>query len=141
MARTMQCAGSHNYMKCFTHTRNRLTIYQRIIFLLLVCTTSFGNAFPQSARDSLLNRLKESRNDTERVDRMNGLAWYYVFSYIDTSIQIAKQSLELLRSISYPSGEGESYALLVLGLSQTGNFAESADFGLKGIDAMEKARD
>ena len=111
------------------------------IIYLLVFVFSLLSAFSQSEKDSLLNRLRVAKNDTERVDRMNKLAWYYVFSYIDTSIQIAKQSLKLAKSISYSSGEGESYVLLVLGLSQTGNFAESAAFGLEGISAMEKARD
>jgi|GEM_PF-754237 len=119
--------------------RSRFLFSGIIGVLLLVATSRY--AYPQSGRDSLLNRLNSTKSDTEKVNRLNDLAWYYVFTQIDSSVYYGKASLNLSKQIGYSQGIGISANTLLIGLSQSSNYSEAAEIGFSAIDEMKRVKD
>ncbi len=83
-----------------------------IISITLICGSDILHSFSfsqQNKIDSLLNILKTAKEDTTKVNLLNGICWEYKDISPDTAQIYSLQSLELSKKINYKQGIATSY--------------------------------
>jgi tetratricopeptide (TPR) repeat protein/serine phosphatase RsbU (regulator of sigma subunit) len=101
------------------------------IFLLLF---SFVIVSGQSNTDSLLNILKESPLDTQRVNVLIELANALLYDYPDSSVTFLEESSELAKNLGFAEGEARAFLKLGEAYDVKGLFSKS-------VRSYEKAKE
>ncbi len=91
-----------------------------LFFLFSSSQKNFAQS--QSKIDSLLNVLKTSKEDTNKVYTLNNLSRVYWTNSPDTSLRFARQAMELAKKIYFKKGIGIAYLNVAVYLRNTGNY-------------------
>src|SRR3990172_7417903 len=83
----------------------------RMFVILLGCfLCPLPTAYCQLSKvDSLLTLLKTAKEDTNKVNTLNALAWELKYNNPDTAIVLSTQALKLAKKQDWQNGIGQSY--------------------------------
>lgn len=96
----------------YTMTRKYCFVGKVFILFLFICLTFNGKAQSEYV-DSLIQELKSSAEDTNRIEILNELCWELGISYRESAEKYGKQSIALSQKLN--DKEGESVARYYLG--------------------------
>jgi len=83
--------------------------FQRLFFLLLLCSSHYFGYGQKNIADSLIGLLKTDKPDTNKLAHLNSLAWqYYTRGNYDSSLLFSSQSLSLSRQIIATTGDRQN---------------------------------
>ena len=89
--------------------------------------------------ESLLKKLKTSKNDSDKVTMLDGIARVYTESgNFYKAKQYAEQAFELSKKLQYRKGIGSSANILGITNQRTGDFDQSIFFFLEALKIAEK---
>jgi len=111
-----------------------------LISVLVLCDVIFNAAQAQNQKniDSLLNLLRASKEDTNKVNYLNGLAWELMLSNSDTSIKIGGQSLLLSEKLKWKRGIGTSLGRLGVYYWSKGDYSRAQEFNFRALKLNEE---
>jgi len=100
-----------------------------------------NGSYSQSYKDSLLIKLKNSKNDTLKIKLLNDAGDHYYYTRPDTSYVYYKQALSLSKKVK--NKKFEAHSLLNIGyyLDEKERYKESLEYYLKAIDIYESIND
>jgi len=83
--------------------------FQRLFFLLLLCSSHYFSYGQKNIADSLIGLLKTDKPDTNKLAHLNSLAWqYYTRGNYDSSLLFSSQSLSLSKQIIATTGDRQN---------------------------------
>ena len=88
--------------------------------------------------DSLLSRLKKDKEDTNKVNHLNALAWEYKYNNPDTAILLGNQALALAEKIKFEIGIGKANHNLGTVNYLKGDYAKALEHYFKALATWEK---
>lgn len=89
--------------------RLSISSYSKLLALLIVLITSISNSNAQNeALDELFSRLKEEKNDTNRVDLLQDICWEFGSTNIDSALFYGKKAVRISKKIAIPDEEAVS---------------------------------
>jgi two-component sensor histidine kinase len=97
-----------------------------------------------SPADSLLDGLKKSRADTNRVKLLLDLSNFYtckpgrIASDLDTALLLSRQAVNLSQSLGYHKGEGNSYLMTSKALRKKGELQQGRAFAGWAMEIFSK---
>ncbi len=96
------------------------------------------NLYAQSKKaDSLKNILRGTLHDTTRCDVLNRLSSIVYASNPDTSLELARQALDLSEKIDYLKGVASANNNIGIGHYVKGNYKLAIDFNFKSLELFE----
>src|SRR4051812_19735274 len=104
-----------------------------LLFVLHSVLLVFGQT-----RTTLLQRLAIAKEDSNKVQIYNGLAFTYAWSDADTSIMYAEQGMDLAKKIHYDAGVARARLMLCAALTTMGNYSLALDNAFKALAFLEK---
>jgi tetratricopeptide (TPR) repeat protein len=110
--------------------KNLLMIVPVLLFLT-------GNAQVNRA-DSLKQGLRSAPNDTLRVNALNDLAGFYMYSRPDTCLVLAQELISLSKKAKYEKGEADGLNMMGNIFSLTGDYPKSLEYYLEALKRFEK---
>ena len=117
---------------------NPKTFITILIFLLLNCFAQGQN----NELDSLWSiRNSKTESDTNRIKAMADISWSYLYSSMDTALQIAEEALELADSLKFDKEKKWSARVFnVLGAAYmvSADYPKSLDYYFKALEIHEK---
>ena len=103
--------------------------------ILFFCTTlALGQNIPI---DSILALLKNDKEDTNKVNRLNDLAWELKSSNPDTAIVIGSHSLQLAEKLSWKKGIANSLGHLGVYYRLKSNYPKALDYYFQALKIDE----
>ena len=117
----------------------------RGIFLaIFICSFLIPGLHAQFSKDSLLNAVKDSllnnvatsKNDTDRVYSLRLLSEYYVNSHPDSALLFAQQGLELADKMKFGNGKGNCLYSMGKIFLHSGNYTKALESYLKALDVF-----
>ena len=116
---------------------------KRIVFIclfnFLVCAGfTQDNRSDSLAIDSLKHQLAISKPDTNRVEVLAGLSFFYKFSNPDSAFFYGQQAITLASKIHYPKGEIEGLLWLGVTNSALGNISKAMELCFKFFKIADK---
>jgi signal transduction histidine kinase len=95
------------------------------LLLILLVNTAIGQT---NIKDSLQQILLYGKDDQQRVDVLNSLAYQY-YDFQDTlALQYAERALELAKKLNYLAGQKYAYTMVALGYTSTGQFSKAVTY-------------
>ncbi|MBC7861951.1 MAG: tetratricopeptide repeat protein [Bacteroidia bacterium] len=83
---------------------------QYLFFLVMNLLLMPGNFFSQSkTADSLLGRLKNAKEDSNKVNLLNDLGWEIKEHNPDSAILLSKNAIAIAKKIQWNKGTGDAY--------------------------------
>lgn len=111
------------------------------LFLLFVFILSFTRSFSQQhAIDSLWRRIKTTEIDSQKVNNLNKLFFYFNLHNNDSAQKIAEQALQLSFKIKYPLGKVSAYNNLGTVHYYKGNNSKALINYLAAVKTIENER-
>ena len=111
--------------------------YSFFIYIVFFFNLSFG----QNYKDSLLIKLKTSKNDTVKIKQLLNLGDYYYFAVPDSSLIYYKSALELSNKIKNKKFQAESLLNIGYYLDDNEKHKESLEYYLKAIELYKAVND
>ena len=120
---------------------------KRFVFTLIVLLrilnaysqADIGSAFiNDNYADSLLRKVQQSEDDTNKVKLYIALGDYYTFIRQDSSIFFFVQGIQMAEKINYPNGSYSGYAKLAFVLNTASNYGKALEMALKSLRIAEK---
>ena len=108
-----------------------------ILLLYFILSISYSNA-QTGNRDSIIQLLKNDKEDTSRVLHLADLSFEYVESKPDTMMILALQALELSRRIGFLKGEAVSLNRVGNAYSSFSNYPKGMEVFLQALKINEK---
>ena len=112
----------------------RLQFYIFVFLLCILPCCSLANV----QKDSLLDQINNSKNDTVKINALNALAWSLKNSDPDTSILLSKKALEFSEKINWLLGIGKSRHSLGACHWLKGDLSNSLQQYYKALEVWEK---
>jgi two-component system sensor histidine kinase UhpB len=111
-----------------------------LISVLFLCGVVYNPAQAQNQQivDSLTNLLATAKEDTNKVNYLNQLAWELMLSNPDTSIIIGRQSLLLSEKIDWKKGKASSLGRLGVYYWQKGDYSRAQEFNFRALKLNEE---
>jgi len=106
----------------------------------LLCESQAIHGFTQGEAGRLQHSLEVGSNDTTRVQTLNALAEYYVFSRQDSAIYYTTKGIEISEKINYPYGIFLGYARLSFILNTLSNYPKALEIALKALKLAEQLK-
>ncbi len=110
---------------------------------MLICFFAFfGNGiYAQTSKtDSIKKVLNTQTEDNSRVDALNRLSSLVYSSNPDTSLELARQALDLAEKLNYAKGIANAYNNLGIGHYVKGNYKMAVDFNFKALEYYENTK-
>ena len=109
------------------------------VIILVACFQC--SAQNQNTIDSLFNILKETEEDTIKVNILINLAWNLSGSNPDTSLILANEALTLSEKIRSKKHIAKSYHEIARANSEKGNYPSSLEYNFKALAIREELAD
>lgn len=109
-----------------------------IPFFLAVFLIFSQSVLAQHFLDSLQNRLRDAKSDTERVYSYYDLADYYAFFLIDSSKAYTKKATDLSEKMHFDFGTFYAYHGLYYAYITLGNYPKAIEIALENLVRAEK---
>ena len=75
-----------------------------LLLLTITCGHVYGQLQGQAKSDSLLKELAHQKDDTNKVNLLNGLAYSYHLSDPDEGVKYGQQALDLATKLEWETG-------------------------------------
>lgn len=116
---------------------------RNIVFYLSLClllNSPLIHIFAQQPDviDSLIKKLGQTEDGLDKIKIFNGLSREYRFSYPDTCIFYAEQSLQLAQKLSYKKGQAHSLENLGNAHQMKGMYAEALQYYFQALQLQER---
>jgi tetratricopeptide (TPR) repeat protein len=97
----------------------------------------------QNPIDSLLNALKTTGEDTNRVNTFNNLAWEIIFTTgeYDKTMSYANDAIDLSKKINYKKGNAEALNVIGAAYMFQGNYNEALEYYFESLKIREVMED
>lgn len=116
-------------------------MWKKILFLL-ICLSLQRITFSQSIQDSLVKVINSHKNtDTTYLLALSELANEYRYDKADTSLLLAKQTLQLSQNIKYEKGIGRAARVIGIYYRTKGNLKKAIEYLEMSVTALSKAKD
>ncbi|HLP12863.1 MAG TPA: tetratricopeptide repeat protein [Flavobacteriales bacterium] len=112
--------------------------------LVLICASLFHvhvNAQADPYMDSLFIELKKVKEDTNKVNVLNALAWNTGYYYPDSGIVYANKELALAKKLNWKKGMGRAWYNLANFYYRTGEYAAALEFSTTAEATFKKIGD
>ncbi len=106
-----------------------------IIISFFVCQSIFSQ---QRAIDSLQTLLKTTREDTNKVNILNGLCGYYINDNPNQALVYNNEAHKLAIELKYNKGEADSYNIIGYMYDNQYNYSEALSYFNKALCLYEK---
>lgn len=107
----------------------------RILILFLLFAHSF---FAQKA-DSLINVIAGQKEDTNKVNSFNALAWEYYLNESDVSLKHAQQALKLAETLHYDRGIATALNTIGIAYYFKSNYPLALESYIRAVKILEAA--
>ena len=114
---------------------------KKCILILLLCIGIGTTNAQTSYLDSLKRVLSVSREDTSHVLLLAEISFWSCLSNPDTSLQLAKEGIQLAQLLNYPKGEAYCKRSLGFFFWSTGDYTTAIKLAFAGIPYAEKSKD
>ncbi len=111
-----------------------------ILFVLLSLCITITNAQTDTI-DKLKQLLKNEKQDTSRVLLLTKLAYEYLQSKPDTTLQLAQEGLSLARKIGFDKGEAEGLTKIGNAYNNLGNYSKALENLFQAKKVFENIHD
>jgi len=109
-----------------------------ILLLLLMVTKTYAQ---NKYADSLKQAIKVAKEDTNKVYLLDDLAYYYTWSFADSSLFYAQQSLQLAQKLNFQHGIAFSEGQMCGASTTIGNYPQGLYYGYKQLALWKKLND
>ena len=109
------------------------------VLLILASTILFGQNFIRT--DTLLISLAKSKNDTNKVQTLYRLAFYYEMNNVDSAKYYLKKTKTLADSLNYDGGRYLYYERSAVVAYTGGNYTDAMEYSNKGLAIARKLKD
>lgn len=111
----------------------------KYFFLVLtLCFYQFTSLAQQTKIDSLKNLLHKSKEDTNKVNRLNHIGWELMYKNLDSSIILGNQELSLAQKLKWKKGIASSLSTLGTYYYLKSDFLKAIDYYLKALKLDEE---
>ena len=112
-------------------------------FILVIAILFFAtSAICQHQKtDSLKKAILTSKEDTNKVDALNKLAWSLEFDDPDKALEISQTALELAKKLNYKKGEAQSLNDIGVCYSVLGKIQKSLSYYFESLKIKEEIKD
>lgn len=113
-------------------------------FLFLLSLSCCNTPLPaqQNIIDSLQNVLSSAKEDTNKVNILNNLAWEFKNTAdFEKSINYAAQANDLSDKINYKKGKAKSLSIIGLNLGDQGNYQDALTNHFESLKINEESGD
>ena len=116
---------------------------KKILIILILLFTVNLTVFSQDKKkiDSLLNKLKIAKEDTNKVNLLNNLAYYYSKPNPDSAFLLGEEAFSLSKKINYTKGKALSMQNIAYTNYKNNDFAEALNFYHKSLDYFIEIKD
>ncbi|MGP8216755.1 MAG: tetratricopeptide repeat protein [Bacteroidia bacterium] len=111
---------------------------KRCLFCFSLLVFHFSLVSQQHVIDSLRHVLKTDKEDTNKVNHLNALAYTFYTVNPDTTILLAQQAASLSRNINWTKGEANAYRQAGIGYWAKGDYPKALDYYLKALKMAEE---
>ena len=91
--------------------------------------------------DSLKKLLISAKEDTNKVNLYANIAWEFLWSYPDTSLNYSSPGLELAGELHFKKGEIHNLNWLGEALAQKGNYPKALEMQFKAMELAKELKD
>ncbi len=109
--------------------------YTIICILSIVFITAYAQ---QPKIDSLLTLLKSDKEDTNKVNHLNAIAFVLYYTNPDSTIYLANQALDLSIKLNFLKGQTNSYNNTGNGYFQKADYPKALEYHLLALKIDEK---
>ncbi len=113
----------------------------RVLFVFFIFNFQFStfNLFAQQHKiDSLLGVLKVEKEDTERVNTLNNLAYILYAKNPDSGFRIAQQAEDIATKLDWKKGMASAYNVISIGYFLKGDFTNSININMRALKIDEE---
>jgi len=115
---------------------------KRLFIASIFLFTGAMPVFSQHVADSLRTRLKTDKDDTNKVNDLNNLAWEYnMQGRADTAIKLSNQANTMAQQLRFTKGILASYNGLGVIYYNTGDYAHALEYYTNGMKLAEQNGD
>src|SRR5437588_481656 len=124
-----------------------MNYFRKHLFILCAITLCGFRAYAQNNNgsaslttriDSLKKVLLTAKEDTNKVNVLNGLAWELKNSNLDTGIIISTQALGIAEKIKFEIGIGKTNHQLGIFYKNTGDYVKALECNFKALALWDK---
>src|ERR1035437_5329168 len=119
----------------------KLCWFKTIAFLIILFMGYNISWSQQSKIDSLLSLIKKDKEDTNKVNHLNNLAFSFYFANPDSTILFSLQAAELAEKINFKRGIANAYGNCGTGNSIKDNYAKALEYYFKALKIDEERKD
>jgi tetratricopeptide (TPR) repeat protein len=109
--------------------------YLTFLFILVFIIHGLGQ---NHYSDSLLTRLKNDKNDTNKVKDLNNLAHSLYSTNPDSTVLLVEQASKLASTLGYANGEAIAYYNAGIGYTVKGDYSKAIENYLKALKISEE---
>ena len=91
--------------------------------------------------DSLKNLLLTAPRDTNRVNLLNLITGFYIWSSPDSAVMYSQEGIQLANTLNYDRGLERHMANMTAALTTLGNYSAALDFSYRAIPIAERLHD
>jgi signal transduction histidine kinase len=115
-------------------------------YACLACCLLFFLTMPawgqdKHALDSLMAKLRDARNDTQRVDLYNELIFEYRYSNPEMAMRYSRDALALAQHLNYKKGEAGAYAETGNIDRYQGRYMQAMEYYMQALAISEEIKD
>ncbi len=116
--------------------------FLRLVSALFLCVVSFNSALAQqNIIDSLQTLIKNDKEDTSKVNHLNGLGRKLMYSNPDTAIIFCNQALDLAKRIEWKKGISNSLGNIGYSYSLLGDYFKALQCNSNALKMAEELND
>lgn len=124
------------------HTRTLFRVKSiRAALLLIFCSGILqvhGQAAGKAKLDSLLNALSKAAQDTNRVNLLNDISYFYAYVNPDSGILYAKESIDLAEKLSSNKQLAEAHNSLGINYQSKSDYINALDHHFQALKLREE---
>jgi serine phosphatase RsbU (regulator of sigma subunit) len=111
-----------------------------ILFIALCCNLSKAQS-PQERISKLLAQLKTDKEDTNKIDHIKWLVWYYrIVGNMDTAIKLGNEGMDLAIRLNHQKSISSMHIVLGLVYWNEGDYAQALDRFFKALTICEQIK-
>ncbi|MCT4664543.1 MAG: tetratricopeptide repeat protein [Flavobacteriales bacterium] len=114
---------------------------KKVLIITIALVISIKSVYAQNIEDKLLSQLSLAKVDTQKVNLMIDLFYYYTEIDYVKSQDFAEKTLDLSKSIGYEEGEAQGYFGLGLAYDHFGEYEKALEYYIKSLTIFDKLND
>ena len=113
--------------------------FSRLLILFLVLIASSSPIVAQNeVIDDLFSKLKDAKEDTNKVILLHDLCWEFGFTDLDSTLKYGKKAISLAKKLTYSDGEAVSRRYIARSYNFYGDYEKAIIQLKKGLATMSR---